>query len=223
MQANANPAIERLGDDRYRIGTIELNKAAGSFRVPGVVLRDKPPLEYIAVTRKGFKSYESLLELDVTAYEFNIGCVLIGLNPENADASEYHFDEAPLAGDEVTITAIWNEAGNAHELPIGEFVRLMHQSEETGDLVPIIGQGRRADHWIYTGSMFSPQGNYAAQEYGPLISFVHDPATVIGHQAGIGLNQYGHVGTTDQLPPVGTKVTLEIAYKKAGVSKPATD
>ena len=197
LAADPNPAIEDLGNQRFRIGRIELDRNAETLRVSGTVIRDEPPLEYIAVTKGGFKAYESVLELDVNAYEFNIACVLLGLDAARARRSAYHFDENPVAGDPVEITISWQTEGETRTAAVGD---LIHRGADDG----------REDRWVYTGSMFDSDGVFMAQSFGPLIGFVHDPAAIFDHVQGIGLNDYGSVLTTDTLPPVGTDITLQV-------------
>ena len=50
------PAIVRLDQHRVRIGEILVDESRHEFTVPGVVLRDEPPLEYVAVMREGVKA-----------------------------------------------------------------------------------------------------------------------------------------------------------------------
>ena len=51
----------------------------------------------------------------------------------------------------------------------------------------------------------------AAQD-GTLVGFIHDPASIIEHETGVGLNDYGAVGgNPDVVPPVGTPVTLTVS------------
>ena len=45
----AHMPLERIDDNRYRIGAIELDKAAKSFSVPGRVIHDQPPLKFLIV------------------------------------------------------------------------------------------------------------------------------------------------------------------------------
>ena len=46
---------------------------------------------------------------------------------------------------------------------------------------------------------------------GTLISFIHDPYSIIDHRNGAGIGNYGLVtGNEDVLPPIGTPVLLTI-------------
>ena len=47
LKAPKEPEIRDLGDGRYRVGLLEIDKAGGTFRAPGRVLRDAPPLEFL--------------------------------------------------------------------------------------------------------------------------------------------------------------------------------
>ena len=110
------PKVEELGNQRYRIGSIKVDKARGSFTVPGAILRDKPPLEFLAVMKAGSKAYERLVELDSSAIEFNLACILIGLDPEKGKAPRFHFDREPVEGDAVQIWVRWERDGKTERV-----------------------------------------------------------------------------------------------------------
>ena len=67
-QAPAPPVgeLKSLGQDRYQIGRIVVDKRARAFTVPGRVHLTGKPLEYLATTPGGMKEYETLFELDAT-------------------------------------------------------------------------------------------------------------------------------------------------------------
>jgi hypothetical protein len=192
------PGVVDLGRQRYRIGRVKVDRARRWIAARGVVLRDQPPLEYVAVARKGAKAYESLLELAAEAVEFNLGCILIGLDAARAKPSERHFDSAPVTGDAVTVAVSWRAPdGTLRQVDAADLVKL----DET--TLP------RAQ-WVYTGSVFLPGGEYAATAEGPLVGFVHDPAPVIEHRTGL-LERFGDaVPNPAVAPPVGTRVTLRV-------------
>jgi len=201
QQLIEKPSIEDLGKGRYRIGSIIVNKPEKSFKVSGEVLRLKPPLEFLAVTKGGMKGYESLLELDVNAFEFNLACILIGLNKEKSKAPEFHFSEEPAKGDPVSIWLSWEENGNVKRIPAGA---ALLQDKKTV-----------SNNWVYTASGFTPSGEYLASIDGTLVGFVHDPASIIEHREGLGLGNYGAVsGNTATLPAVGSKILFTIERKK---------
>ena len=47
------PPITDLGDGRYRLGEILIDKPARTFMLAGVMIKDEPPLEYLAVKKDG--------------------------------------------------------------------------------------------------------------------------------------------------------------------------
>jgi hypothetical protein len=193
------PPFEDLGEQRYRIGEIIVDKAAFEVSVPGKVLHLTAPLEYLAVSTGGMKSYESLLELSTSPTEFNLACILIGLDDENSVKPRYQFDERKVEGQAVSITISW--------LDDGETVRVsganaMNEGEETFD----------DEAWVYIGSFSSEGGEFMADVTGTLIGFVHDPDSVIDHRNGAGIGAYGLLtGNEKVMPPEGTAVTLTVS------------
>ena len=195
----ASPVIEDLGNHRYRIGRIVVNKAENSFSIAGVVLElgsSQDPLEFLAVAKGGFKSYESALMIEANAFEFNLACILIGLQGENAVQPQYHFDPAPVQGDPVTLWVTWQQNGETVRKP-------------AIDLIHVADLSAASEEWVYTGSHFFDDGRYAANISGTLIGFVHDPESIIQHRIGLGLGNYGAAtyNHTDG-PSPGTPIAL---------------
>jgi hypothetical protein len=193
------PRVRDLGGGLYRIGSIEVNKEARKFTVPGTIiaLADGAPIEYLAISRGGSKNYESLVELDVSAVEFNLACILIGLDKDKAVRPQQHFDPIEVTGDVVDVRISWQSADGKREM---EIERLLKDTADPGDHV-----------WVYTGSSFLPDGRYLAEIMGTLIGVVHDPSSIIQHQRGMGLGHYGAVTMDpDTVPPGGTPVTVTV-------------
>ena len=88
--------MKPLGQDRYQIGRIVVDKRAGSFTVPGRVHVVGKPLEYLATSPGGMKAYETLLEVDATGSEFNLACILIGLERDPNQAACRGYSRGPL-------------------------------------------------------------------------------------------------------------------------------
>lgn len=192
------PTVEKLDDGRLRIGRILVDRSTQSFTLPGTLIRLEPPLEYIAVTKGGFKAYESLLELEANAFEFNLACILIGLDAEGSTRLQYQFDTQPVQGMEVAIRVSWKQDGQSMEMPVA---RLLSDESELIE----------ASVWVYIGSSFDGD-TYRADQVGTLIGFVHDPASVIEHQKGLGIGAYGAVQANPAVAPaIGTPITLTIS------------
>jgi hypothetical protein len=146
------------------------------------------------------KSYEALLELEASAMEFNLACILIGLDTANASHPSHHFDPAPVTGDIVDLRVSWVQDGQQQEFGIE---RLLGGAADPEGHV-----------WVYTGSVFTPDGRYMAAMSGSLIGFVHDPESIIQHQAGLGLGNYGAITyDPDVMPPALTQVTVSVSRR----------
>ena len=195
-------AIVDLGNQRFRVGQIEVNKREQRFTVTGRVIQHEMPdnpFEYLAVVADGDKGYETLLELDAGAREFNLACILIGLDSRNSGLPRFHFDPEPVTGDPVDLTVSWQQGGKTITRHPGEFF-----SADDMD--------RLSEEWVYTGSVLMEDGTYLAESIGLLISFAHEPASIIEHRTGLGIGAYG-VPKINQAkaPPPGTAITMTLS------------
>jgi hypothetical protein len=203
------PQIVDLGNGRYQVGPVQIDKTQHRFTVTGLVLRAEPPLEFLAVARHGRKGYESMLELDATAFEFNLACILIGLDGERASGRPgYHFDPQPVDGDRVAIDVSWQEGASTLTRPAESLL--------------VDGDQPVPPEWVYTGSEFTRSGAYLAHIDGTLIGLVHDPSSVIEHHSGLGINTYGSIKTVSGAPAAQTPVVLTVR-RLAAESEPAED
>ena len=160
--------VERLGPDLVRIGTIRVDLARKELSVAGVV-NDVQLLEFLANTKGGFKAYESAFELDTNAVNFNVACLLIGLDNTRAVRSRFQFDPAPPQGDAVELFVEW-ETGAGRKRVRAEQVVYNRVTKST------LGDGP----WVYTGSGFFEQTTrYLAEIDGALIGFMHTPSPII--------------------------------------------
>jgi len=194
------PPVEDLGEGRYRIGTITVDKAERRFSLGGKILHLTQPLEYLAVMTEGHKGYESLLELETSAVDFQLACILIGLDDEKSVKPRFQFDENEVDGQAVDITISWEVDGEV---------------KTTGAAKALTaGDGPFSDAgWVYIGSRLSPQdGRLLSETSGTLIGFVHDPMSIIEHRKGAPAGSYGMVtGNADFLPPEGSPITLTVS------------
>jgi len=194
-----SPQIEQLDDERYRIGKIIVDKEAQSFTVPGKILVLKEPLEYLAVSIDGMKGYESLFELSTSARDFNLACILIGLDDEKSVKPRHQFDERKPQGQAVKITVSWKQDGKTVSIA---GANAMTTGEDVFD----------DDSWVYIGSATGNYGEqFMAEVGGTLIGFVHDPYSVIDHSSGGGIGADGLItGNEDKLPPKDSAITLTV-------------
>jgi hypothetical protein len=220
------PMMEDLGDGRYRVGQIEIDRESAQFSVTGRMLpleSEGMPIEFLAVTMGSSKAYEALIELEASAVEFNLACILIGLDPSHATRSERHFDERRLDGDVVDITVSWLAGDTRITRELAQLLNV--RPAQPAASAPPVPDGARSSEapvttdaqqpahvWVYTGSFFFEGGDYAASQLGTLIGVVHDPWSIIQHQDGLGLGHYGAVTANHDLsPPADTRMTISVA------------
>lgn len=195
--------LKALGHDRYQIDHIVVDKKARRFTVPGHVAHvGAAPLEYIAVVTGSMKAYEALLEVDATGSEFNLACILIGLEATNRSKPQFQFDRHPADGPAVSIAVTWQDGGRSRR--VGADEALMSEAERAK---------QPASQFVYIGSFtMGPQQRFAADGAGTLVGLVHDPNSVIEHRDGLGIGAYGSVrGNAGALPPIGGAVELVVS------------
>ena len=195
------PRIEDLGKARYRIGAIKIDKTRRLITVPGVMLpyEEGKMIEFMATMKQGYKAYESVLSLETNAFEFNLACILIGLDSKKAVLSKFHFDPQPVQGDPVSIQVSWEENGKRVEYDVIDLLKI----GETKPDKPTV--------WSYTGSMFVDGDRYLAQMDGVLIGLIHDPASIIEHKKGLAIGNWASIAIDpDIAPPGGQEIIISI-------------
>lgn len=192
--------IKRLGPNLVSIGSIVVDTAKKEVTVPGRMLRDQT-LEFLATTKGGMKSYESVMELDTNATSFNLALIMIGLQKNNAVVPRQHFDATQAAGDPVDLWVEWGTGDSIRRARAGELLYDLRTKS-----VPELGA------WVYTGSTVLPNGQYLAELDGVLIGFVHDPASIIENSTGSGINAYGTIRLNPDVkiaPDTPIKMTIK--------------
>jgi len=204
QESGAVGDVKALGNERYQIGSIIIDKSARTFKLPGRIIVSNAPLEYLAGSPKGRKNYEALLELDATSIEFNLACILVGLEASPNQVPYHQFSKLRLVGPRVAIRIEWQEGGKARTMSAAEAV-----------LNPEAGVKPDAVEWVYTGRSFVPL-EQGAPDPGTLVGFVHDPHTIIEAMDPIGIGAYGSVRGNAGLPPPGTSIELVVDVVRNG-------
>jgi hypothetical protein len=196
----AGAVPERLGPGLLKIGALRIDTNKKEISVPGFVT-EASVLEFIAVKKGGNKAYESALEVDTTAINFNLGLILIGLDAANAVKPRYHIDPALPKGDPVEITIEWDEGTTRRSVRAEQLV----VNQDTGRTLT-------EGPWVYTGSAFTDDSNafFMAELDGPLIGFVHSPSPLIDSPRPL-TGDYGanRLNPSLKLKP-GTEVMLRV-------------
>lgn len=201
--------MKPLGGERYQVGRIVVDRKARQMTLPARVHIVDKPLEYLLTTTSSMKEYESLFSADVSGTEFNLACILLGLE-RNKDIQPYsQFSPKRLEGPRVEITVVTKD---------GDRTVRLSASEVLFDSGP---KSEEPVEWVYVGSQKHWQGErYAADVTGTLIGFVHDPNTIIESAMGLGIGAYGSVnGNAGLLPPVGAEVELSITVPGSNPNK----
>ena len=190
--------LKPLGQERYQIGRIVVDKRLHNFTVPGRVHALDKPLEYLATSPGGRKAYEALLELDASGSEFNLACILIGLERDPKLASSKPPDAANVVGQRVAMSVAWTHDGQRRKVTAAEAL-FNADAKTTIESV----------EWVYTGSFTSIDGSRFAPDFtGTLISFIRDPTGIIEAVSGVGVGPYGSMRGSAALPPEGSAIEL---------------
>lgn len=202
-QSNAEVDIQSFGDGQYKIGNISVNKADKSFQVTGKFIRLDAPIEFLAVAKDGDRGYESLLELDVDVFQFNLACILIGLDKNKGEPPKHHFDTTPLEGDSVEIWISWENNGKNYHVEAANLFKIKDSKLDSGE-------------WVYTGSSFTPgkYGDYLPKiGGGTLIGITHDPSSIIEHRIGFGRGSFSEIKLDESLPiSIDMSINIQIKY-----------
>lgn len=165
--APAPSPAERISKDTVRVGSILIDTAKKEFSVAGFV-NEVQVLEFVANTKGGWKAYESALEMDTNAVNFNVACLLIGLDPSTAVGASRQFDPQAPKGDPVEMFVEWDEGGKPRRVRAEELL-YNHVTKQTLPEGP----------WVYTGSRFVQGNQYQAETEGTLVGFMHTVAPII--------------------------------------------
>lgn len=191
----APAAIEKVGEGRFRLGDIVIDKKSRSITFPAQVNQDKGMLEYLIVHRKG-KTHESLLNTRVEGYDLQVAFLLLG----------YEGSENKLAGQ------------GDPSLPQGDAIRIVIR-QKSGEEIPaeqwLINKFPEGDRdvgpmkWVYTGS-YSWQGRFQAQDTGSFAAIWHDPVALIDNASPGGESNRIWFVKEGTVPAVGTPVDVVV-------------
>ena len=198
--------VERLGKGLLRVGNVRIDTAKKEISVSGTV-NDVKVLEFIATTPGGYKSYESAIELETNAINFNLGMILIGLDSAHATVPKMHLDPNPPKGDAVEVWVSWDEGGKPRRVPAEELV----YNETLKSTLPAGG-------WVYTGST-TYQDKFVADVDGTLIGFVHSPSPVIEKSSAVPRPYGSNAFNTGLNLKPGTRVTVTVRALPASADR----
>jgi hypothetical protein len=170
-----------------------------------VCMRKGPPLELFACL-KNTKEHESIVSVEVKAYQVHAALLSVGAKP--GKAVQFQPKYVPATGPEVEIMLLWTDAaGKRHKQRAQEWVR------------DIKTQKAMSHPWVFAGSGFwvdemTGHKTYLA-EGGELICVSNFPSAML--DLPIESSQSNDALTfealTENIPPEGTKVRLVLMPK----------
>lgn len=176
-------------------------------RVEAETLEVDTPLEFFAVVFNG-PEHESILRSKVKPSDLHTALLALGLQP----GSPVTYSEAlnkwqPPHGPPLQISVEYEKDGKIVAAPANRWMR----NVRTKKPMP-------ATTWIFAGSRVMPDGNYAADATGYLVSVVNFDMTVIDipELASKENESLEWERNPDAVPPAGTKVTMVIEPAGAG-------
>jgi len=195
--------IERLGEGRFRIGNILLDKTSETLRFPAAVNMQEGIVELVACSSAG-KLHESVFLADIEPYHLQLALLLLGLEPKGG--VQYQGDPTTPRGDHVLI---WVERD-------GQRRRVEDYVWDLPRQAPM-----ERTSWVFTGSKFV-EGQFGAQVTRTLITTYHDPYTILDNPLPTGGDDTVYEANKRVAPAVGTTVTLVIQPVKPRVAKGET-
>lgn len=196
------PEAEKIGEDLYRIGKARVDLKAKTVTCSGKVNMNRGTIEYVAVGPRG-KRHESVLAIDVNPLHFQVGLILIGLEPKGglSRTPNPRKTQGAPAGSPVDVWVSWQRNGRP--------VRVRAE-ELAWDIDKKHPMERNA--WIFSGAL-AKEDWIVPEEDLSLVATYRDPAAVINNALPGGLDDTIYKSNERIVPPVGTPVTLMVTSR----------
>ena len=187
------PEAEKIGEDRYRVGKVTVDLKAKTASCAGKINMMRGPIEYLAVAPGG-KVHESVLRLDVRPLHFQVGLILLGLEPKGGLTRQG--DTHAPQGPPVRLSLSWQRGGRTVKVPAEALVWNVQKKR------PMEGSA-----WVFSGSAVGEQGFVADLELS-LVATYRDPAAIINNGLPEGSDDTAYKVNERIVPPLNTVVTL---------------
>lgn len=196
MRAETNLPVRALGDGRFQVGLVRLDRNSQTVSFPAAVnLRDET-IEYAVVHKTG-KTHESIFRTSAKPKDIHVAMLLLGAKPMMTNSFGADGSGPPL-GEKVFLEASWTNNGARVSYAIEDLVL----NRETKQAMP-------RGEWIYNGSNFS-EGAFTAQRDGSIISTHIDPDALINNPRPGRENDDLYAPNAKKLPPIGAPVEITI-------------
>lgn len=215
---DAAPATRSSNPGFARLRNVEIDLKNKQIRVQCEALNAHMPLEFFCVLR-GTQEHETVLRTDARPSTIHFGLLALGVKP----GEPAHFVQAtqmwfPPTGQPVKITCRYLLNGHAMDVPA---YRLMRSVKTKQEMPPMT--------WVFDGSRLLPDGRYAADLTGYVVSIVNFDLTMIDvpELASNANETLEWEYNPDLVPPKGTPVTMiiepapEVVATQPSQGKPA--
>ena len=197
----APPLVENLGSGRYRIGSVELDRAASEIYLTGEVNMDSGLVELFACGPRG-KLHESVLRLDVSPHHLQVALLLIGLTP--GGGVEFQGDPSIPTGDPVEIWVEWEVAADGD----GEATTVRRRAEDLVYNMAADAPMARTP-FVFVGSQVV-DGVFVAEVEQSIITTYHDPYTILDNPLPTGGDDTLYAANYGVVPARGTPVRVTL-------------
>ena len=209
--AAAPPATRPAEQKAGKLPHVEFDARTKQVRVECEMLAVDAPLEFFCCV-KGTNDYEAMVRSLVKPSDLHLALLAVGLKPgQPLQYSEAAKRWIPPQGPPLHITMEWEADGKKNVMPAWKWMRDVKSKKTAPPFT-----------WVFTGSRVMPDGKYAADVTGYLISVVNFDLTVIDipQLASSSNDLLEWERNPDVTPKAGTPVTMVI--EPAGAEPPTT-
>jgi hypothetical protein len=165
---SAPPATQPAGDGIVRLPHVQIDAKNKQIRVDCETLNPHMPLEFFCVVRGG-QEHESVLRTDARPSAIHFGLLALGLKAgEPAHLDQTNQMWYPPTGPPIKISCQYMLNGKSITVPANRMMR----SDKTKEEMPTAT-------WVFDGSRLLPDGRYAADLTGYVVSIVNFDLTMI--------------------------------------------
>ncbi|MGD7654705.1 MAG: YdjY domain-containing protein [Verrucomicrobiales bacterium] len=204
--APVKPPIEKIDENRYRVGDVIVNQKTREIAVPCLVNMDEGLLEFLLVHENG-KVHESLFVTSVSPTNINLAFTLLGYKPsrhlypipdENYRVTD-SFPDVPedvKAAARIAIDVEWIDNGKTKRNPVNDWIQHTR-----------IEKPMAPGPWIYGGSEFY-NGKYSPEMSGDIVAIFLALSAPVNYPGKDNRDDTVWVCFADRIPPTGTKATV---------------
>jgi hypothetical protein len=195
------PAGAAAAGKTDKLPHVSLDLKKKQVRVECEALRVDAPLEFF-LCRAGTAEHEAVLRSKALPSHVHVALLAVGLKP-GAPLTFVEETEKwiPPHGPRLNMTVEFENDGKTVSYPAYRWLLDVKTKQEA-----------KAFHWVFTGSRVMPDGRYAADDTGYMVTLVNFDYAMIDVPDLVSSSNEAleWVPNTDLMPPKGTKVTLVI-------------